>query len=145
MNRIDSAIQLAVQAHFGQKDKIGQPVILHPLTILITVQPATESNQIVAVLHDVLEDTVYSIGQIMEHVSLTDHEIEALNLLNHKRGDPYVNYVQRIKMSGNDIALSVKLADIKHNAIRGHESLPKDVSERLKKKYENAMLILTEI
>lgn len=145
MNRIDSAIQLAVQAHFGQKDKIGQPVILHPLTVMLTVQPANESNQIVSVLHDVLEDTEYSIDQITSQVSLTDREIEALNLLNHKKGDPYVNYVRHIKTSSNDIAVSVKLADIKHNAMRGHELLPKDVGDRLKKKYEKAMAILTEV
>ena len=46
---------MAAQAHAGQVDKAGQPYILHPLRVMMSV--ADYDAKIVAVLHDVIEDT----------------------------------------------------------------------------------------
>ena len=55
MSMLDRAIEIAVQAHSGQLDKGGAPYILHPLRVMLRM--ATEEERIVAVLHDVVEDS----------------------------------------------------------------------------------------
>ncbi len=55
MATLENAIALAVEAHRGQKDKNGTPYILHPLRVMFRVE--TEIERVVAVLHDVVEDT----------------------------------------------------------------------------------------
>ena len=62
MNRLEPAINFAFKAHEGQLDKIGLPVILHPLEVMLKLK--LESEAIVGVLHDVLEDTPYTIEDI---------------------------------------------------------------------------------
>ena len=55
MGQLELAIELATRFHEGQVDKCGEPYILHPLRVMMTVQG--EQARVVAVLHDVLEDT----------------------------------------------------------------------------------------
>ncbi len=52
---LEDAIRLAVEAHQGQRDKIGQPYILHPLRVMFRL--TSETERIVGVLHDVIEDS----------------------------------------------------------------------------------------
>jgi (p)ppGpp synthase/HD superfamily hydrolase len=59
---IEKALQIAAQAHAGQKDKEGLPYILHPLRAMLRVQG--EEAQIVAVLHDVIEDTAVTVDDL---------------------------------------------------------------------------------
>ena len=54
MASIEKALQIAARAHEGQKDKDGQPYILHPLRVMNAVEG--EPAKVVAVLHDVIED-----------------------------------------------------------------------------------------
>lgn len=49
------AIALASEAHQHQKDKLGEPYILHPIRVMMRCD--TDEERIVAILHDVLEDT----------------------------------------------------------------------------------------
>lgn len=51
---LDKAILIATKAHQNQVDKAGKPYILHPIRVMMKMENETE--QIVAVLHDVLED-----------------------------------------------------------------------------------------
>ena len=52
---LERAIEIAAATHAGQKDKGGAPYILHPLRVMLRVAPGAQ--QIVAVLHDVVEDS----------------------------------------------------------------------------------------
>ena len=54
--RLEKAIKIAVEAHTGQVDKGGNPYILHPLRVMLSIE--TEEERIVGVLHDVVEDCV---------------------------------------------------------------------------------------
>ena len=70
MATIDRAIMIASIAHAGQKDKAGKPYILHPLRVMLTVasdKNATDEQKIVAVLHDVIEDTYVQEQQLKEN------------------------------------------------------------------------------
>ena len=62
MSTLERAIQIAATAHAGQADKAGEPYILHPLRVMMTV--TTPKERIAAVLHDVVEDTAVSLDDL---------------------------------------------------------------------------------
>lgn len=51
--QLEKALEIALKAHRGQVDKGGKPYILHPLAVMMRME--TEEEQIVALLHDVVE------------------------------------------------------------------------------------------
>ena len=62
MSLLERAIEIAVTAHKEQVDKAGKPYILHPLRLMFKMQ--TENEMIAAVLHDVVEDTDWTIEKL---------------------------------------------------------------------------------
>jgi (p)ppGpp synthase/HD superfamily hydrolase len=110
MTTIEKALQIAARAHEGQKDKGGQPYILHPLRAMMSVQG--EEAQIVAVLHDVIEDTSFTADDLRQ-AGFSEKVVAAVLLVTHNKEEPYAEYVIRCK--GNDIARRVKLADLADN------------------------------
>ena len=59
---LEKAIKIAVTAHFGAKDRGGKPYILHPLNVMMRVEK--EDEKIVAILHDVVEDTDWTFDAL---------------------------------------------------------------------------------
>ena len=108
---IEKALQIAARAHEGQKDKEGLPYILHPLRVMMGVEG--EEVQIVAVLHDVIEDTSVPAEDLRE-VGFSEEVIAAVLCVTHPKDEPYVDYVVRCK--ANEIARRVKLADLADNS-----------------------------
>ena len=104
------AISIATQAHAGQLDKAGKPYISHPLTVMS--QMDTLESKIVAVLHDVIEDSDLTIADLVRQgfPTLITEAIAAITKLD---GEPYDSYILRVK--SNAIALKVKIADVTHN------------------------------
>ena len=141
--RLDNAIWFMLSAFHGQFDWAGLPVAMHSMQVMNTVNPATESNKIVGVLHDILEDTKYKVDDLIAAIGLNEEEEEALVLLTHAKHVPHKDYVRRIRDSKNEIAFAVKLADIKHNSSRNLDKLPEETAIRLKNKYDAALKILT--
>jgi (p)ppGpp synthase/HD superfamily hydrolase len=107
---IEDAIQLAVTAHRGQTDKVGQPYILHPLRVMSRL--LTEDEQIVGVLHDVIEDTKYTFDDLRQ-LGYPEHLLAALDCVTRRDTETYEAFVERSK--GNPIARKVKLADLEDN------------------------------
>ena len=62
MNPIDIALRIATSAHAGQLDRDGYPVILHPLTV--GLMGHTDEEKMAGFLHDVVEDTDYTVEDI---------------------------------------------------------------------------------
>jgi len=111
MERIlEKAIQIAVNAHFGQKDKAGSPYILHPLRVMNSVDET--DAKIVAILHDVVEDTTITFDELIE-AGIPKHLVITLRLLTHKENVSYEDYI--VRLSENQLAVKVKLADLKDN------------------------------
>ena len=109
------ALRLAVGAHAGQLDKAGQPYILHPLRVSMRIARITgydEPAAVVALLHDVLEDTDTDVWDLISE-GYSDEIIQAVEAITHREGESYTDYLKRVKQ--NDIALIVKLADISDN------------------------------
>jgi hypothetical protein len=111
MATIEKPLQIAAKAHEGQKDKEGLPYILHPLRVMQKVQG--EEAMIVAVLHDVIEDTSVT-AEHLRQAGFSDKVIASLLCVTHRKDEPYADYVVRCK--GNDIARRVKLAELEDNS-----------------------------
>lgn len=116
MNTIDIALSIATQAHAGQLDRSGYPVILHPLTV--GLMGHTDEEKVAGFLHDVVEDSAWTFEDLQDK-GIPLGIVNALRLLTHEKGTDYYAYVQRIIDSKNPIALQVKYNDLQHNYARG--------------------------
>ena len=112
----EDALRLAVDAHDGQKDLDGNPVILHPMTVGLAGRNREEI--IAGLLHDVVEDTNYTFDDLLRK-GVDEKIVDALRLLTHTDDLSYGEYVKRIAESGNSIAIHVKYNDLCHNLQRG--------------------------
>lgn len=132
------AMNIAYNAHNGQMDKSGVPYIFHP--IHLAEQMNTEVECIVALLHDVVEDTDITFENLEKEFPI--EVIQCLKLLTHDKSVDYIEYVKKIK--DNSIARKVKLADLKHNSDRTRllSITQKDI-ERYNK-YQKSIQILSE-
>ena len=116
MITIEDALRIAIDAHEGQKDLDGKPVILHPMTVGLA---GNNREEIIAgFLHDVVEDTGMSFENLLSK-GVDEQIVDALRLLTHDKGTSYEEYVQRIADSGNVVAIHVKYNDLCHNLKRG--------------------------
>lgn len=138
--RLERAIELAAQNHAEQVDKAGEPYILHCLRVMLKMQ--SEDECIVAVLHDILEDTIVMPFQIE---SLFGPEIAAaIDSITRRDGEPYFDYIRRC--SKNALAARVKVADLNDNLdpkrhIWGASNAPQ--LESLRNRYESALKMLS--
>ena len=132
------AMKIAYKAHDGQKDKAGVPYIFHP--IHLAEQMKAEEECIVALLHDVVEDTDVTFEDLEKEFSQII--IDALKLLTHNKSVEYMEYIKNIK--NNPIARKVKLADLNHNSDKTRllSITEKDI-ERYNK-YQKAIQILSK-
>ena len=108
-NRYILARALSAFAHEGQYDKAGREYRYHPLAVSEMVD--TEDEKIVALLHDVLEDT--EVAEEMIRSLFGDIVADAVVALTRKDGEDYMDFVRRA--GENPIARKVKLADLEHN------------------------------
>lgn len=119
---LEKAIALATEKHAGQKDKGGQPYILHPLRVMVKAQHEMSklskdlvlTTGIVAVLHDVVEDTDMTFDDLRE-AGFSSMVVEALQLLTRNRMEDYAIYIDKIVLSENPVAITVKLCDLRDN------------------------------
>ena len=107
---LKKAISLAEKAHQGQVDKGGHPYILHPKRVAERCEP--EEEKIVAMLHDVMEDTDYTADDLRKE-GFSEEIITALFCLTHQEGEGYMEYIERI--CENSLAVRVKYADLQDN------------------------------
>ncbi len=110
MSQLERAISIAVNAHSGQVDKAGNPYILHPLRMMLRLDG--EAERIVAVLHDVLEDTSVTAADLRRE-GFPDEILDALECVTKREGESYQEFVARA--AANPIAHRVKLADLEDN------------------------------
>jgi len=110
MATIEKALQIAAKAHEGQKDKDGRPYILHPLRVMHGVQ--CDEARIVAVLHDVIEDTTVT-AEDLRQAGFSEDVLAAVLCVTHRKDESYPDYVMRCR--ANAIARQVKLADLEDN------------------------------
>ena len=110
-NLTKKALKLCFEAHKEQTDKTGLPYVFHPFHL--AEQMDDEISTVCALLHDVVEDTPYTFGDLRE-MGFPEEVLDVLRLLTHDDATPYMDYVQ--KLSSNPTAKKVKLADLRHNS-----------------------------
>lgn len=125
-------------AFFNQCDKAGAPMINHMARVASRLE--TPNEQIVAWLHDTVEDGHFSMNELILGFSPTI--VDAVDAITRRKGEDYAQYLARI--AANKLALTVKLADLEDNSDEARLALlPEDVADRLRKKYAAAKLALS--
>jgi (p)ppGpp synthase/HD superfamily hydrolase len=138
MANLEEAIGIAVQAHRGQTDKAGAPYILHPLRMMFAVQ--TDAERMAAVLHDVVEDTDWTLDALRER-GFPEHVVTAVDHLTRREGESYEAFV--LRAAAHPVARRVKVADLEDNMdVRRTGTVSADDLERLAK-YHRAWRLLT--
>jgi len=110
---LEDGIILATNAHRGQKDRNDEPYIMHPLRVAAQLWGYDE--RMVAVLHDVIEDTTVTLDDL-RHAGYPDHVVAAVDAISKRKetNEPYSKYIQRVRAS--PLATKVKIADLCDNA-----------------------------
>ena len=108
---LDQAILIAAQAHLGQTDRMGAPYILHPLRMMFRFKSETE--MIVAVLHDVIEDNPDWDFDRLRQAGFSEEIIQAVDHLTRREQETYEEFVERTNQ--NPLAHRVKLVDLEDN------------------------------
>ncbi|WP_166360222.1 GTP pyrophosphokinase [Pseudomonas akapageensis] len=111
MSTLERAIAVAAKAHEGQRDKAGAAYILHPLRVMMRVD--TTEQRIVAVLHDVLEDSAMTLADLARE-GFPLKILAAVEALSRRPDESYQAFVERL--SDDPLAKAVKLADIADNS-----------------------------
>ena len=123
MQRVRDAYALAAEAHKDQRRKTGEPYIIHPIAVARIVAEELElgANPVIAAfLHDVVEDTDYTIEDIRERFG--DDVAFLVGVVTKQKKDKYEkskqvdNYRQILASVQYDVrAILIKLADRLHN------------------------------
>ena len=128
---LEKAIEIAVEAHRGQIDKAGKEYILHPMRVILRGRNDTE--MIVGILHDVVEDTPITIDMLRLE-GFSEDILAALECVTKRRGESYGTFIDRVLT--NPLATQVKLYDMEDNMNRDRIPYPTPKDEARFRKYE---------
>ena len=131
---LNRAVSLAAEAHLGQFDKAGTPYLLHPLRLMLRAE--TEDEKLVAVLHDVLEDSPLT-ARMLAREGFPRRIVRAIERLTKQPGESYEAFIGRV--AGDGLAARVKLLDLEDNADLGRIPRPTDEDRARVQKYERAI------
>lgn len=131
---LERAIAIAEQQHAGQVDKAGRPYIEHPKRVMQAM--STDAERIVAILHDVVEDTDLTLEELAAE-GFPDNILEALDSVTRRTGETYEAFVARA--ATNAIGRRVKYADLQDNADLSRIAAPTAADRVRTAKYHRAM------
>jgi (p)ppGpp synthase/HD superfamily hydrolase len=141
MDLLELAIEIAVDGHKGQKDKYGNPYILHPLRVMFALR--SNEEKIAGVLHDVVEDTNYTFEDLRK-AGFSDDILETLDCVTIRKSETYDKFIKRVMT--NRIAIKVKIVDLEDNMdVRRIKVLTVKDLERLNKYLHNYEILQNEI
>ena len=132
---IDKAKAICREKHAGHVDKCEEPYYLHPFAVADAVDG--EKAKTVAYLHDVVEDTDATLNWLLEQ-GFPQDVVDAVDAITRRDGEDYFDFVKRA--GENEIARSVKIADLQHNLDPNrHGATP-----QMRAKYERALAYLLD-
>lgn len=139
LNSIEKMLKIIAKYHKGQTDKSGSPSVLHLLRVAMNPKMNSLEKKLVALGHDLLEDTDISPSVLIKNFS--PDVVEAISSITHVVGSPLKDYYKAI--ANNALALAVKEADIEDNMTPARlDKLDTATKTRLVKKYKNARKVL---
>jgi (p)ppGpp synthase/HD superfamily hydrolase len=140
-DKTKKALSICFAAHKDALDKSGMPYVFHPFHLAEQMQD--ELTTVVALLHDVVEDTDYTLEMLREE-GFGEDVLAALRLLTRtddiNTEEEYMAYVARIKE--NYAARAVKIADLTHNSDMTRLSVVTDKDIMRAAKYQRALMLL---
>ncbi|MCD8209088.1 MAG: HD domain-containing protein [Bacteroidales bacterium] len=107
---LEKAMKLAGEVHKEQTDKAGKPYIFHLMRVAERCD--TDEEKIVALLHDVIEDTELTAQNLLDE-GFPPLIVDAVLSLTRNDGEDYMDFVERAAL--NPIARSVKMHDLEDN------------------------------
>ena len=134
---LNKALAIAKLAHQGQVDKAGVDYIHHPLRVMDSVEE--EKEKIVAVLHDVVEDSEITLEDLRQQ-GFDDEVVIAVGCLTKVPGETYEQFIQRVKC--NPLARKVKLQDLKDNMDLSRLDKVSETDLHRVEKYKTAISVL---
>jgi GTP diphosphokinase / guanosine-3',5'-bis(diphosphate) 3'-diphosphatase len=137
MPTLERAISIAANAHAGQLDQANEPYILHPLRVMLRV--STEEERVVAVLHDVVEDTSVSLESLAAE-GFSQNVLAAVEALTKRPGESRMEAAARAAV--NDLARTVKLADNADNMDLSRITHPTEKDFERLREYERVRALL---
>lgn len=137
-NIIVECLRFVEEVHHGQYDKLGVPYVLRP--VAVAEHMTTENEILVALLHDVVEDTSVTLDDLRDR-GYSDEVVAAVDILTRRSGEPYSTYIERVSTS--ELARRVKLADLRHNLQPDRVKLLGN--DTLVKRYEKALRQLSSV
>ena len=135
---LSKALALAIKWHRGAVDKGGNAYIFHPISVSLQLN-AVEAR-VVALLHDIVEDTAVTLADLTEEGFSLDI-IQAIDAVTRRVDEPREHYLQRVKL--NAIARDVKLADLINNSDLSRIPTPQEKDFERVKKYAEEIEFLT--
>jgi hypothetical protein len=139
MSSLERAIVIAAEAHAGQRDKVGEAYILHPLRVMLAVRTAEE--RIVGVLHDVVEDTRWTLEALRQE-GFSPEVVDAVDAVSRREGEDYFDFVRRA--GANPLARPVKVADLRDNLDLTRIAAPSQRDHDRCERYRQALALLGE-
>ena len=133
------AMAICFNVHKNQFDKSGLPYVFYPFHL--AEQMETEYEVCTALLHDVIEDSNHTPGELSQ-AGFPDEVVRAVRVLTHDPHMHYLDYVARLRQ--NPIARRVKLADLVHNSDLSRLGYVSDQDRRRVLKYRMAQAILED-
>jgi (p)ppGpp synthase/HD superfamily hydrolase len=139
---LEDALILAADKHRGQRDKNGQPYILHPLRVMHHLGfDAAEAERMAALLHDVVEDTDVTFDDLRRR-GFSEEVVSAVESLT-KRPEEEADYFAAVARAGaHPIGRKVKIADLTDNLDRRRIPAPTAADEKRLAKYAKAISML---
>ncbi|CAM4340117.1 GTP pyrophosphokinase [Paenibacillus tarimensis] len=134
MATLAKAIALAASAHEGQTDRGGSPYVFHPIRLML--RAVTGEEQIIAVLHDTIEDTSLTLDDLRKE-GFSDSVVEAVDSLSRREEEDYDTFILRIKQ--NPLASRVKILDLLDNIEQTKKKKPSDKTRKRLDKYSRAL------
>ena len=133
---LERAIEIAAATHAGQTDKGGAPYILHPLRVMLRVAPGAQ--QIVAVLHDVVEDSDGNVTfDDLAREGFSQEVIDGVRAVTKIEGESYEAFIARAAL--NPVGKAVKLADLAENSDLSRIDRPTEKDLDRGEKYRRAI------
>ena len=117
---LEETLHIALEAHAGQKDLVGNPAILHLMAVCLAGK--TDLQKKTGILHDIIEDTDLTLESLRAK-GVDEEVVAAVDLLTHRDEDSYEDYIRKIATSGNETAIQVKLNDLHHNLQRAEDAV----------------------
>jgi (p)ppGpp synthase/HD superfamily hydrolase len=140
----DTALSLALQVHHSQKDKDGEPYILHP--IRVAQRMTSPFLRIAALLHDTLEDVdplmlATTEGEIRSYFG--ENLLSLVRILTRSKGQSYNEYIEELSHAAP--ARVIKIADLEDNLKPSREKNGWHMPTEMRVRYERELGVLRTI